>query len=150
MSGGRALAVLAALLGSATLAGACAAAPRGPARAALQPDSVVVVPDPVAWCGVTTPIVVDLAESDDEAGFHGGGMAAADGDSCAYVVRSQERTAEGARVVVETGSPLAPRRDTVHAVRGRRCRTTLARGGAVLAHLGSDPAAASAAPASCR
>lgn len=150
MSGGGPLAALAALLGSATLAGACAAAPRGTARAAVRPDSVVVVPDPSAWCGATRPMAFELVDDPDEASFHGGGVAGSHGESCSYVMLAGERTRDRAQVIVRSGSALSPVRDTVRAVRGRRCRTMLARGGAVLAHLGSDTATASAAPVSCR
>lgn len=150
MSGDRALAVLAALVGSTALAGACAAAPRATAQAVLRPDSVVVVPDSVAWCGATRPIVFALSDDPEEASFHGGGVAGSHGDHCSYFMLEGERTRDGAQVIVHTGSALSPVRDTVRAVRGRRCRTTLARGGAVLAHLGSNVVAASAAPVACR
>ena len=150
MSGVAPIASTAALVGTTALAAACAAGPRAAATAAVRPDSVVIVPDSVAWCGFTTPIVVELVADPDEAPLAAGGSGSSHGEGCGWVVVEQARTGDGARVVVETGSPLSLRRDTVLAVRGRRCRTTLARGGAVLAHLGSDPAAASAAPASCR
>jgi hypothetical protein len=109
-------------------------------------DSVVLLPDTSAWCGTRQRIVVTLHADD----FQGGGLTGAHGSSCGYVVAEKRLTPDGAIVAVRTGAVPGEAVDTIHVRRGRRCRTVLRSGGAVVAFLGSEEGRADREVASCR